>query len=69
MTHKMKRMRELLTKKRSGKLTIIETCELSDLRYRIFDAFVGIPFRILVFPIMLLVRLYKWTYENRTGLV
>lgn len=69
MKYNISRMRELYAKKRIDKLTIVETCELNDLQYRIVDIFIGIPLRILAFPVMLIVRLYKWTYENRKGLV
>lgn len=64
MTQKLKRMRELHKKGRKGELRGWERAELDDLVYASLA-----PIRILLFPVMLLVKLYKWTYADREGFV
>lgn len=65
MKYDIKYIRELFIKKRRGELKPIEECELIDW----LDMVIGTPIRILIFPVMFVVKLYKWTYKDRTGLV
>lgn len=65
MKYNMKYIRGLFAKKRRGELKPIEECELIDWIHTV----IGAPLRVLAFPVMLIVKLYKWTYEDRTGLV
>lgn len=58
-------IRRLIAKKRRGELKPIEELELIEW----FDMVFGTPIRVLLFPVMLIVKLYKWTYEDREGLV
>lgn len=48
-----------ITRKKKDERTIREQAELNDWFYK----WVLTPIRIVIFPIMLLVKLYKWVYN------
>ena len=48
-----------IIKKKKSDRTIREKMILSDWIYKICT-----PIRIIIFPVVLIVRLYKWTYNN-----
>ena len=56
---KTKRILEIMRKKKCDR-NIMEQCMLKDWIYNVF----GTPIRIIVFPVALLVKLYKWTYSD-----
>ena len=59
MKTSVKHIWKILRTKKSER-TIREQAELNDFFYN----WIGLPIRIIIFPVMLIVKLYKWTYEN-----
>lgn len=59
MKTRVKHIWKILRAKKSER-TIREQAELADFLYK----WVGSLIRIIIFPVMLIVKLYKWTYED-----
>ena len=59
MKTNVKRIWKILRTKK-GERTVREKAELNDFIYN----WLGKPIRVIMFPVMLIVKLYKWTYEN-----
>lgn len=59
MKTNIKHIWRILRMKKSER-TIREQVQLNDWICK----WVGLPIRILIFPVMLIVKLYKWTYDN-----
>lgn len=48
-----------IIKTKKDERTMMEQARLDDWLYK----WIGTPIRIIIFPIMLIVKLYKWTYN------
>lgn len=55
---KLKRIWKIITTKKNDR-NPYEQAELEDWLF----AWFGTPIRVIIFPVMLLVKLYKWTYD------
>lgn len=55
---KLKRIWKIITTKKKDR-NPYEQAELDDWLF----VWIGTPIRVVLFPIMLLVKLYKWTYD------